>query len=197
MSGATRPVAPDEDLYAILGVACDASSDAIRQAYRLRARSCHPDVTRSPRAAERFRRLAAAYEVLGHDASRRTYDRQRTLAAMRTAAVSPGPSATHRAPGPTWNPAVRGPAAQAARARPGTRGPEAPRPERTSADEWRLASVLGRVVAAAALVLLLGIGALALAAAANDPDPVPGPTMLCRTPDGWMDCRRAIDPSYP
>ncbi len=193
MDGPVRPLAVGEDLYAVLGVAGDASAEAIRQAYRRNARSCHPDVTRSTEAAARFRRLAAAYEVLGHDATRRVYDRQRASAA-RIAARGPGPSATHNAPGPSWNPAVRGPAAESFRRRPADRNAPPPRPQRTSTDEWRLATTLGKVFAAIAVVMLIAFGTMVAVTLTSERTPAPVPTIYCKTPDGWLDCRQALDP---
>jgi curved DNA-binding protein CbpA len=193
MDGPARPLSSDDDLYAVLGVGSDATREAIRQAYRREARSCHPDVARTPEAAERFRRLAAAYEVLGDDAARDAYDRQRASAA-RTAARGPGPAPTHRAPGPSWNPAVRGPAAQADRSRPTTRDPGPPRPERTSADEWRLATTIGKILLAIVLVLMIAFGTMVVVTVTSEPAPRPVPTMFCKTPDGWLDCRQAMEP---
>jgi hypothetical protein len=194
MEGSARPLEVGEDLYAVLGVAGDASAEAIRQAYRRMARSCHPDVTRTAVAAERFRRLAAAYEVLGDDGKRRTYDRQRASVA-RVSARGPGPAPTHRAPGPSWNPAVRGPAAQASRARPGNRDPGPLRPERTSTDEWRLATAIGKALAVIGLVLVIAFGTMVVVTMTSEPARAPVPTIYCKTPDGWLDCRQALDPS--
>lgn len=194
MDGPARPLAAGEDLYAVLGVPDDATNDAIRHAYRREARSCHPDVARSAEAAERFRRLAAAYEVLGDDGARLTYDRERA-SILRTNTQGSGPSPSHRAPGPSWNPAVRGPAAQAARARPTTRDLGPPRPERTPADEWRLATVIGKVLAVIALVMVIAFGTMVVVTATTESDPLPVPTIYCKTPDGWLDCRQAMEPS--
>lgn len=63
------------DLYAVLGVARDASAGDIRGAYRRLARRHHPDLTQDPGAAARFANITRAYEVL-HDPERRArYDR--------------------------------------------------------------------------------------------------------------------------
>jgi hypothetical protein len=193
MDDPARPLAAGDDLYAVLGVADDASSEAIRRGYRREARSCHPDVTASAEAAERFRRLAAAYEVLGDPSARRAYDRRRATTARFTEGGR-GPAPIHRAPGPSWNPAVRGPAAQAARSRPAGRDPGPPRPERTSSDEWRLASTIGKALAVIALLMLIAFGTMVVITVTSESDPLPVPTTFCRTPDGWLDCRQAMDP---
>jgi len=63
------------DLYALLGVARNASTDAIERAYRRLARRYHPGVNPGDRAAEEmFRQVREAYEVLGHLERRRAYD---------------------------------------------------------------------------------------------------------------------------
>ena len=65
MQGAADPLAPGEDLYAVLDLPRDASGDDVRHAYRRLARTSHPDLGGGAGAADRFRRIAAAYEVLG------------------------------------------------------------------------------------------------------------------------------------
>ncbi len=61
--------------YDVLGVAKDATADAIRTAYRRLARKHHPDVNPGdPKAEEQFKAISAAYEVLGDEAKRKTYD---------------------------------------------------------------------------------------------------------------------------
>jgi DnaJ-class molecular chaperone len=64
-----------ETLYDILGVAKDATDDAIRKAYRKLARKHHPDVNPGDAAAEAtFKRVASAYEVLSDPKKRAAYD---------------------------------------------------------------------------------------------------------------------------
>jgi molecular chaperone DnaJ len=54
-----------EDLYATLGVARDASQDAIKRAYRQLAKEMHPDLNPDkPDVAERFKQVTAAYDIL-------------------------------------------------------------------------------------------------------------------------------------
>lgn len=62
-----------DDPYDVLGVRRDAGAADIKKAYR--ARALHPD--RHPgdkRAEERFKELAAAYDLLSDDATRARYD---------------------------------------------------------------------------------------------------------------------------
>jgi len=60
--------------YEILGVSQDASQKDISIAYRALARKYHPDVSSEPEAAEKFKKIALAYETIGDEASRRKYD---------------------------------------------------------------------------------------------------------------------------
>lgn len=60
--------------YETLEVSKDASDEEIRKAYRRQALKWHPDKNKDPQAEERFREIAAAYEVLSDPARRREYD---------------------------------------------------------------------------------------------------------------------------
>ncbi len=63
------------DYYAVLGVGKQADATAIKQAYRRLARKHHPDLNPGDReAADRFKEIGEAYEVLSDPERRRRYD---------------------------------------------------------------------------------------------------------------------------
>lgn len=64
-----------ETFYSALGVESDADADAIRDAYRAQVKETHPDVSDDADAADTFKRLTAARNVLVDEGSRRRYDR--------------------------------------------------------------------------------------------------------------------------
>ncbi len=64
-----------KDYYRILGVDRNADAKAVKQAYRRLARKHHPDMNPGNRAAaERFKEINEAYEVLSDPEKRRRYD---------------------------------------------------------------------------------------------------------------------------
>jgi len=64
-----------QDLYDVLGVSRTASADEITKAYRKLARQYHPDRNPGDKAAEnKFKDIAAAYEILSDKAKRAQYD---------------------------------------------------------------------------------------------------------------------------
>ena len=73
------PTAPEQDLYAVLGVSRTASPEEIKKAFRRLVRQWHPDVNHSPEAEEHFKEIAIAYEVLSDPEDRATYDRYGTV----------------------------------------------------------------------------------------------------------------------
>src|ERR687892_488567 len=63
------------DYYAALGVSREATADEIKRAYRKLARQHHPDANQQdPDAAERFKEITRAYEVLSDPDKRQRYD---------------------------------------------------------------------------------------------------------------------------
>src|SRR5215471_19180230 len=65
----------EPDLYRVLGVERSASTEEIRRAYRRLARKHHPDVNPGNKeAAEKFKEISAAYEVLSDEKKRKAYD---------------------------------------------------------------------------------------------------------------------------
>ncbi|MDY7100484.1 MAG: DnaJ C-terminal domain-containing protein [Actinomycetota bacterium] len=72
------PTAGAEDLYEVLGVSPQADDKQITKAYRKLAREHHPDANPDdPGAEDRFKRISAAYEVLGDPEKRKKYDDMR------------------------------------------------------------------------------------------------------------------------
>jgi curved DNA-binding protein len=66
----------DFDYYQALGLSKGASKDAIRKAYKKLVRENHPDARPDdPSAAERFKQIQEAYDVLSDDKKRELYDR--------------------------------------------------------------------------------------------------------------------------
>jgi len=64
-----------DDLYEVLGVPKTASSDEIKKAYREAAFKYHPDKNPGDATAEeKFKKISAAYAVLGDEAKRSQYD---------------------------------------------------------------------------------------------------------------------------
>ncbi|GIW19871.1 MAG: chaperone protein DnaJ [Chloroflexota bacterium] len=67
-------MATDHDYYAILGVPRTASDAEIKRAFRKLAQKWHPDVNKDPAAAERFKEINEAYQVLSDPRRRQAYD---------------------------------------------------------------------------------------------------------------------------
>ena len=76
-------MAQTKDFYAVLGVPSTATQDEIKKAYRKLAKKYHPDANASdPKAAERFKEISEANNVLGDLEKRKQYDEMRRLGAF-------------------------------------------------------------------------------------------------------------------
>jgi DnaJ-class molecular chaperone len=65
-----------EDPYSVIGVAKTASAEDITKAYRKLAKKLHPDLNPGDKSAEeRFKKITAAYDILGDADKRGRYDR--------------------------------------------------------------------------------------------------------------------------
>ena len=62
------------DYYKILDVPRTAAAEDIKKSYRRLARKFHPDVSKEPKAEERFKEIQEAYEVLKDPQKRAAYD---------------------------------------------------------------------------------------------------------------------------
>jgi len=63
-----------KDYYKVMGVSRDASAKDIKTAYRRLARKYHPDISKEPKAEEKFKEVGEAYEVLKDPEKRKVYD---------------------------------------------------------------------------------------------------------------------------
>ena len=76
-------MAQTKDYYAVLGVSASASQDEIKKQYRKLAAKHHPDKNpKDAKAAERFKGISEAYQVLGNADKRKQYDDMRRLGAF-------------------------------------------------------------------------------------------------------------------
>jgi molecular chaperone DnaJ len=87
-------MAQTKDYYAVLGVSASATQDEIKKQYRRLAKKYHPDTNASdPSAAERFKEIAEAYNVVGDAEKRKQYDEMRRLGAFGGFGTARGPGA--------------------------------------------------------------------------------------------------------
>ncbi|MDD6468254.1 MAG: molecular chaperone DnaJ [Erysipelotrichaceae bacterium] len=67
-------MATKRDYYEVLGVSKSASDAEIKKAYRSLAKKYHPDVNKEEGAAEKFKEVQEAYDVLSDPQKKATYD---------------------------------------------------------------------------------------------------------------------------
>src|SRR6266576_1860640 len=96
-------MAQTKDFYAVLGGSASATQEEIKKQYRKLAARYHPDKNpNDAKAADRFKEISEAYQVLGDADRRKQYDQMRQLGAFggfggrsgaRPGAGTPGGSA--------------------------------------------------------------------------------------------------------
>lgn len=94
-----------KDLYQILGVSKTASESEIKSAFRKLARKYHPDLNKDNKeAAEKFKEINAAYEILGEADKRKKYDNKEIDAEGKPTGYGAGGYGSYTSAGSTGNP---------------------------------------------------------------------------------------------
>ena len=63
-----------QDYYSVLGVSKNATNAEIKSAYRKLTLKWHPDRNKDPKAADEFKKINAAYEILSDESKKKQYD---------------------------------------------------------------------------------------------------------------------------
>jgi DnaJ-class molecular chaperone len=79
------------DYYDLLGVSKTSSDAEIKSAYRKKALEWHPDRNKSPEAAEKFKEINKAFEVLSDPQKKQMYDQYGSAAFEQGGGRGPGP----------------------------------------------------------------------------------------------------------
>jgi molecular chaperone DnaJ len=84
-------MADKRDYYEVLDIDKSATQKQVKDAYRRLARKLHPDVNPDPNAADKFKEVGEAYEVLSNADKRAQYDRFGHAAFQPGQGAGPGP----------------------------------------------------------------------------------------------------------